>query len=128
MNRPAHTPIATAGGMGRNTHHIAWLHSLYNRSQYRIYPRNSVSGETNSAILEGRELLSYSVQEQECGEVRCVEGVKQIDKLSTIDGISGSESTAGKDTELKELCDGTILEHLCIHTQTHTSQTPPHHR
>lgn len=72
---------------------------------------------------EGR--VSYPVQEEEGGEVWSVEGVKEIDELHTVDGIDSSESTPREDAELKELSDGTILEHFCKHKQNnHISLSP----
>lgn len=34
-----------------------------------------------------RVSFSYPVQEEECGEVGSMEGMQQIDKLGTVDGI-----------------------------------------
>ncbi len=56
--------------------------------------------------------LAYSVQEEESGEVGCVEGVQEVHKLGAVDGVGGCEPTAGEDAELEELRDGTVLENL----------------
>ncbi len=56
---------------------------------------------------------TYSVKKEKGGEVGCVERVKHINKLSTVDGIGSSEPTPWEDTELEELSDGSILQHLC---------------
>lgn len=57
-------------------------------------------------------LPSYSVQEEQCREVRGVERMKEVDKLGTVDCIDGRESATGEDAQLKKLSDGSILEHL----------------
>ena len=42
-----------------------------------------------------------------------MQGVEHAHKLGTVDGISGSETTARKHTQLEELGDSTVLGHLC---------------
>lgn len=42
-----------------------------------------------------------------------MEGVKEVHKLGTVDGVSVCEPAAREDTQLKELSDSPILQHLC---------------
>ena len=61
---------------------------------------------------------THPVQEEEGGEVGCVEGVEEVDKLGTVHGIGGREPAAREDAELEELSDGPVLQHL------YTTQKP----
>lgn len=71
-------------------------------SQCKKYQRNSVTVivmEHHVSILLLLLLLlpSYSVQEEQCREVRGVERMKEVDKLGTVDCIDGRESATGED-------------------------------
>ena len=71
--------------------------------------KRGVDSKTGSSTRVG---VAYSVQEEESGEVRCVEGVEEVDKLGAVDGVGVCEPTAREDAELEELGDSSVLQHL----------------
>ena len=58
-------------------------------------------------------IKTHSVEEEKGGEVGSLLRVEHVHELGTVNGVSCSEPASREDAQLQELCDSSVLCHLC---------------